>query len=397
MTRPTRPWLALLGLTLGVCVTNGFARFAYGLILPAMKQDLGWTYVQSGWLNTANALGYVAGALLTMALVQRVSASRLFGVGVVCTSLCLLATGFDPALWVQSLWRLLAGVFGALSFVTGGVLAASLFQDKPRLNALAIALYFGTGGGLGIVVSGALIPPLLGIYGPASWPYGWVLIGIVSLLFCPLALWAAHHLYLPVARRPPKGAVPVRRMLGEYAGYAGFGLGYIVYLTFIAAWMKEQQASALLIAAVWMVMGVSIMLSPFVWRSVLTRYKSGVPLAMVLTGTAVGSALPVISASLPVLLVSATIFGLSVFMAPGAITSYIRQNLSQPGWGTAISQFTLVFAVAQTISPIAAGMLGDSTGDIGNSLLAAAGVLMVGAALALTQKSLITPQDRFQG
>ena len=31
-----RQWLVLLGLTLGVTVTNGFARFAYGLLLPAM-------------------------------------------------------------------------------------------------------------------------------------------------------------------------------------------------------------------------------------------------------------------------------------------------------------------------------------------------------------------------
>ena len=32
-----RPWLVLAGLALGVTVTNGFARFAYGLLLPAMK------------------------------------------------------------------------------------------------------------------------------------------------------------------------------------------------------------------------------------------------------------------------------------------------------------------------------------------------------------------------
>jgi len=392
---PARPWLVLLGLTLGVCASNGFARFAYGLIMPAMKEDLGWNYVQSGWLNTANALGYVVGSLVTMALIHRVTPSRLFALGTLATSLCLLATGFDEALWAQSLWRVLAGVFGALSFVAGGVLAASLFQDNPKRNALAIALYFGTGGGLGIVLSGALIPPLLGLYGPQSWPWAWIMIGIVSLAFCPMAMWSAGQLKPPVGSRPPKARVPSHRMLGEYAGYAGFGLGYIVYLTFIAAWMKEQAASPLLIATVWMVMGAGIMASPFAWRSVFARYASGVPLALVLTGIAMGSALPILSASLPVLLASAIIFGLSVFMAPGAITNFTRQNLPQAAWGAAVSQFTLVFAVAQTIGPIGAGLLGDFTGDIGNSLLAAAGVLMLGAGLALTQKPLVTPQDRF--
>jgi hypothetical protein len=49
LPRPVeRPWLALAGLTLGVMVTNGFARFAYGLILPAMRSELNWTYAQAG-------------------------------------------------------------------------------------------------------------------------------------------------------------------------------------------------------------------------------------------------------------------------------------------------------------------------------------------------------------
>ena len=38
-----RPWLVLAGLALGVTVTNGFARFAYGLLLPAMRSEMGWT------------------------------------------------------------------------------------------------------------------------------------------------------------------------------------------------------------------------------------------------------------------------------------------------------------------------------------------------------------------
>jgi predicted MFS family arabinose efflux permease len=34
-------------------------------MLPAMKSEMGWNYAQAGWLNTANALGYVLGAALT--------------------------------------------------------------------------------------------------------------------------------------------------------------------------------------------------------------------------------------------------------------------------------------------------------------------------------------------
>ena len=255
-----RPWLVLAGLALGVTVTNGFARFAYGLLLPAMKSEMGWTYAQAGWLNTANALGYIGGALLTMLLIRRVPPTRLFAFGVVTTTLALLATGLNPALGWQTGWRIAAGVLGAMSFSTAGTLAAGLFQGDTRRNALAIAILFGTGGGLGIVLAGAVLPLMLQARGAASWPLGWVLIGGASLCCVPLSLWAALQLRTPAqgSQATDHTPLPLRRMLPEMAGYAGFGLGYIVYLTFLSAWMTEQRASAGVIALVWVVLGTCI-------------------------------------------------------------------------------------------------------------------------------------------
>jgi len=389
-TVPERPWLVLAGLALGVTVTNGFARFAYGLMLPAMKSEMGWNYAQAGWLNTANALGYIAGAIVTMFLIRRMSPSYLFAFGLIATSLALLATGMNAALWWQTLWRILAGIFGAMSFATAGVLTAGLFQDDPRRNALAIAILFGSGGGLGIVLTGAALPLMLDAIGPGAWPMGWIGIGVVSLTFLPLGLWAALQLHAPAqsqsSTRP--SPLPLRRILPEMISYAGFGMGYIVYLTFLSAWMTEQAASAGFIALVWVVLGLSIFVSPLVWRPVLARYASGLPMALILTGIAFGSALPVVLPGGPVLLISAVIFGLSVFMAPSAVTSFTRKNLPPESWGHAISLFTVVFAIAQTLGPYGAGLVGDMFDNIGISLLAAAGLLLIGAVVALLQKPL---------
>lgn len=389
MSGPARPWLVLAGLTLGVCVTNGFARFAYGLILPAMRADLGWSYAQAGWLNTANALGYLGGAMATLALLRRVSASRLFAFGVWTTALALFATGLSEAFWAQTAGRVAAGLFGAMSFATGGALTAALFQDNPRRNALAIAIFFGVGGGMGIVLAGATLPVVLGLYGPGAWAWCWIVIGLLSFAMTPLSLWAGKQLRPPAGAAAPRAArVPVRPMLGEFAGYASFGLGYIVYLTFIAAWMTAQQASPLLIAAVWMTTGLGICASPFLWRGVLARFASGLPLAMILAGIAAGSALPLFWGGTLGLFASAALFGACVFMSPGAVTSFSRQNLPQESWGAAISVFTIVFAVAQIFGPIGAGLIGDATGDIGRALLAAAAVLLAGAGAAAMQRPL---------
>lgn len=382
-------WLVLGGLTLGVCVTNGFARFAYGLLLPAMRSELGWNYAQAGWLNTANAMGYVVGAILTLILLRRISPARLFAVGVWTTAITLFATGLNESLISQSVWRFLTGITGAMSFATGGALAAALFTGNARLNALSIAIYFGVGGGMGIVLAGATLPVILAIYGPSTWAWGWITIGIISFVFTPACLWAARQL-----RPPPSGEpvvhtpIPLRRMIGELVGYAGFGAGYIVYLTFIAAWMTSQQKGPFFIAAIWMIVGLCICVSPFLWRSVFARYANGVPLALILTGIAAGSALPVLWGVVYVPVVSAVVFGLAVFMAPGAITNFVRRNLPQASWGQAISIFTIVFAVSQTLGPVGAGLIGDMTGDIGHSLLAASVVLLAGAVFAVMQRPL---------
>ncbi|MEP4035489.1 YbfB/YjiJ family MFS transporter [Pseudophaeobacter sp.] len=385
---PTRQWVVLAGLALGVTVTNGFARFAYGLMLPAMKSEMGWNYAQAGWLNTANAIGYIAGAILTMLLIRHISPARLFAFGLITTTIALLATGLNAALWWQTLWRILAGIFGAMSFSTAGALAAGLFQGDPRRNALAIAILFGSGGGLGIVLTGATLPLMLDRFGPASWPMGWILIGIASLSFLPLGLWAALQMRPPAQSQTKATPLPLRRILPEMAGYAGFGLGYIVYLTFLSAWMTEQAAGAGFIALVWVILGLSICVSPLVWRPVLMRFNSGLPLALILSGIAIGSALPVVLPSGSALLISAVVFGLSVFMAPGAVTNFTRQNLPPESWASAISLFTVVFAVAQTLGPYGAGLVGDLFNNIGISLLAAAGLLLAGAILALLQKPL---------
>ena len=81
-----KQWFILIGLLLGVTVTNGFARFAYGLLLPAMQAEMGWNYSEAGWLSTINAFGYILGAILTMVMVRNISSQKLFAFGLLTSS-----------------------------------------------------------------------------------------------------------------------------------------------------------------------------------------------------------------------------------------------------------------------------------------------------------------------
>ena len=66
-----------LALSIAAVVSLGITRFSYGLLLPPMRDDLGWSYSLAGLMNTANALGYLVGALSTPYWIRRRGAHTL--------------------------------------------------------------------------------------------------------------------------------------------------------------------------------------------------------------------------------------------------------------------------------------------------------------------------------
>ena len=81
-----------IALSMGAALSLGIARFAYGLLLPPMRADLGWSYALAGAMNTSNAAGYLLGALATPLLLRRFSPGAVLMAGSLMASL-LLALG----------------------------------------------------------------------------------------------------------------------------------------------------------------------------------------------------------------------------------------------------------------------------------------------------------------
>ncbi len=377
-------------LSFGPAVSNSFSRFAYALILPAMRSDLEWSYSQAGSINTVNALGYLVGALLTRALVARLGNRLLFGWGMVITSTAIAATGFVRDFDALITVRVLAGVGGAAVFICGGALSGNIFPKRPQLATTTIAIYFA-GGGLGLMLSGVALPLLLEAQGSASWPLAWRGMGYASLLLTVAAAWAAWRIAEP-GRMPGEARWELRPFAAELASYALFALGYIGYMTFVIAWMRVNGASTASVIAVWFVLGLATLLAPLVWRKPAQHWPGGRPLAAVMAVLTAGAALPLVSTHPAAMLLSAALFGLAMFSAPSSIGSFIKRALPSPAWGSAIATFTAVFAAGQIAGPVAIGWLADRSGSLQVGLAASAAVLAVGAALALAQRDLQQPQ-----
>ncbi|MEM9439244.1 MAG: YbfB/YjiJ family MFS transporter [Pseudomonadota bacterium] len=382
-------WLIAIGLSLGPAVSNGFARFAYGLVLPAMRADLDWSYVEAGWLNTANAIGYLIGALLSLVLISSFGARRLFVWGMALTALSLVLSGLTRDFWLLSTWRVLAGIAGAPVFVAGGTLAAALFKGDTAKNALAIAIYFG-GGGLGQLISGASTPLILERMGHEIWPETWLLLGIASAIAFVPAYLAANVLRTEGTKVTESKAdpLPYGRMMPALSGYFLFGLGYLIYLTFLVAWMRDEGASASLVAVVWSLMGIGTMMSPFVWRRVLAWSRGGEAMAASNLTTGVGVLCALVIAPPSGVIISACLVGASLYIVPTAATTFGRKNLSQAQWGRSFAVFTTVFSIGQMIGPVAAGVLADATSTIAPGLICASIILVFGAFIAVIQRPL---------
>lgn len=420
-TRPTStvqvalPRLLALAaaLSLGAAVSLGITRFAYGLLLPTMRADLGWSYTLAGAMNTANAVGYLLGALATPRLLRRFTPAQLLVGGSLLASLFMAGSGVftdAPSLLVQ---RLLAGVASGLVFIAGGLLAARLGALAPRHMGLLLGLYYG-GAGLGITLSAVLVPAALHVAGlvPHGWTWAWWALAAVCLLATAVLGWVGRRLQLLL--RPPispansaarAGTVRLFRwqdFAPALAGYTLFGVGYIGYMTFVVALLKEQGASAHDVTAFYALLGVSVMASSRIWASMLDRFQGGQALAILSALLGVATVLPALTASWPLMLVSGAMFGGVFLSVVASTTALVRHNLPQSQWAAGISAFTVVFAAGQIIGPLAAGWIADSPGsppDIAASasrdrvglqqgLIFSAFALWLGALIAMRQKPL---------
>lgn len=389
------PYVRLaLALSLGAAVSLGITRFAYGLLLPPMREDLGWSYTLAGAMNTFNALGYLLGALATPALLRRFSPTGVLLVGSLLASLFMGLSGFFTAAAPLLAQRLLAGVASALVFIAGGLLAARLGARQPQRSGFLLGLYYG-GTGLGIVVSALGVPPLLALAAdlPHGWAWAWWGLALACLLATALMAWPARVL----ARQAPPSAQAqggggrvfrLRDFAFSLAGYAGFGIGYIGYMTFVIALLREQGTSAGAVTAFYALLGVAVVASSRIWAGLLDRHRDGQALARLNALLGVATILPALTTSWPLLLLSGLVFGGVFLSVVASTTALVRHNLPPAQWVAGISAFTIVFAAGQIVGPTVVGFIADGPGGLARGLVFSAVALWLGAALATRQKAL---------
>jgi predicted MFS family arabinose efflux permease len=383
-----------VALSLGVAVALGLARFAYALLLPPMKADLGWSYALAGGMNAANAAGYLFGALAAAPVVAGIGTKRSFVGALLLTALSLLFSGVPSGYAALAALRFASGAGGAVVFIAGGVLASHLasaeagdVRARPS-SGTVLAVYFG-GGGLGILASGLGVPALLEFGPPGAWRWAWAALGAASLLALIPTAGAASGLGEPPGRPAgDEGSWSALPLLPTFLAYFLFAFGYIAYMTFAVALLVQRGAGALETSLFWAVLGISAAASAFLWGRPIERLRGGRALGVVLAVVTAGALLPLLSGSTALAFASAVLFGGSFLAVPTTVTAIARRSLPAHSWSAAIAALTVVFAAGQCLGPVVSGALSDAANGLRTGLAVSAGVLLAATATALLQRSL---------
>lgn len=385
---PANPARLILILSIAPAVGLGIGRFAYSLVLPDMRDTLGWSYATAGFMNTVNAAGYLAGALGAAAFVRRYGLFKTLWIGALLSILSLALCALSGNFFIFSFARALAGFGAAISFVAGGALAATIAQAHPQRSAFLLSLFY-TGPGLGLIVSGLAAPFLLQAFGPGSWWIVWAALTAISIaMSIPLML---NPMETPPVESAASGAsVSLKPMAFFLVSYFLFGAGYIAYMTFMIAYVRDAGGSAAAQSAFWCLIGVGAFASPWVWRRLMARGDSGQTIAIITGVLTLGAALAMIGTSPLWLAASALVFGNSFFAVVTATTAFSRLNYPPEAWPKVIGIMTITFGLGQTLGPFATGAITDATGSLSYALNFSVAVLAIAAALAMFQKSLRT-------
>ncbi len=393
-------WIAI-GLSMGTALGASLTRFSYALFVPAMREDLNWSYLTAGSLNTAHALGYLLGALTLSFVIQRFSVSYAFIVGGILTSIFIGLCAFVTDTSSIGGFRFLSGLTSASVFAGGTVLIAQLASIHPTRSGLLLGIYYA-GGGFGMIVSAFLVPAAINLglvwQWEHHWQFGWLVVSIVGLVMT-LCMWIPSISVPQIVKRIlTSDSTNPRSYLAIGSGYFFFGMGYIGYMTFIISLLHSQGWNTLELSLFYTTIGIFGMSGAQLWSVALDKFKGGQCLALINSLLAVSCFIPAYVAlnyqneqtvlTTFSIYISGGIFGACLTSAVAATTAFVKHNMPQSQWVSAITIFTSIFAVGQVIGPSLTGWISDTSGELPIGFVVSALILFSGAVLSSLQKPL---------
>lgn len=386
--------VAVGGFVLFSCL--GLARFAYTMILPAMRTGLSLSYDRMGIISTANFIGYLTAVILSPVLIRSFLPHRTIASALLLISLCMFGISTARSFWMVAVLYSITGLGTGFANIPMMVMVTYWFRSKQRGKAAGLMI---AGNGLAIIFCGQLIPLLNQRYGSSGWRVAWMALAAISLMIAGAAALLLRSRpsdvgLEPMGRpepvqidglkprnRPDAGSIMVR--LGIL--YLVFGVTFMVYGTFIVATMigdyglSEQQAGFY-----WSWVGFFSLFSGVGFGVLSDRIGRGRGLALVFAIQTAAYLLVGLKLGSIGLMASIVLYGLSVFAIPAIMAAAVGDYLGFSRAATAFAIITIFFAIGQAAGPGAAGFIAAATGGFTTAYRTASLFTAGAAVLAVT-------------
>ncbi|MGE7091972.1 YbfB/YjiJ family MFS transporter [Lysinibacillus sp. NPDC048646] len=341
----------LFGGVLLLVVAMGISRFAFTPILPFMRHDVGFSFEVAGFLASSNYIGYFIGALWAGFMYRQ--RKNILLLSVVLNVLSIVLMGMIEIYMVWLVLRLIAGITGGLIFV----LTSSIIMDYLAKQSLTRwSGYLFSGIGLGIAISGLLVPYFEARF---AWQGTWIGLGILSALFLVITfvLWRSLQVHDGTkVKKSSETKMSQGFMPWLIAAYGFEGLGYIITGTFLVDIIHNIPSLQAYSSYSWVIVGVAAIPSAPVWTVLLEKFSAIKILYVAYILQVFGILLPVFSQTVWSVLLSSFLFGLTFVGIVTLTTAHARQLFPTQS-GPVVSLLTTYYAFGQIIGPIIAGKL----------------------------------------
>jgi MFS family permease len=355
----------------------GFGRFAYPMLLPNMRGSLSFSYSEMGLLSGAIMLGYLLFSLIGGMLATRFGPKKIVIASLLCGALSMFfisrLSGFSPLFFFS--FAMGAGAAGSHISIT--TLPMTWFEERRLGRAVGII----TGGtGLGIIVTGLLLPYLLFNLGEEAWRQCWFLLGLITFLVAVIG-WIllrekpSQITFLPSSLDGDKKLHISKRESNKltlkaiFIIYFIFGFSYNIYATYFVAYMIEEiRLTAKTAGDIWAIFGWMCTGSGLIWGYLSDRLGRRKALLW-------NHGIISLSVLLPLLYYQPFFMGFSAFLFGGTFLGTVAVVAASVGdqvsekRASVYGLVTLIHGIGQFLGTISGGYLKDLTGSFQLTLI----------------------------
>ena len=379
VTTRARGWGVVVLVALGAAVAQAFGRFTYGVLLPAVRDDLGVSNTVAGLLGTVNVGAYLAGTLLIIRATARTRLMTIMRIGFATSLTGLALAGVAPNGLALALGLVLMGLGGACIWIPSPALAAAAVAPSRRGTAVGM---IGAGIGTGIVFAGRLSEALRDRWGVGAWQDVYRIETVLGLVVALAIVVLLRPDAEALPARTGSGLAVLRTMRGWVPltlAYAAFGFSYLLAITYLTARLEDDAGYGDGRAAgVFAVVGIATIAGGIALGAVADRIG---PRSALVGGFVVFAAgtVGILTGQTAAVLAGGVAIGMMFGGLPSVIATYVVQSSDHVTYGPRYAVATLAFGVAQVTSPQVGGLLADLTGSFTVVFLLSGGVAVLGA------------------